>query len=173
MQVITLLDCSKEDTASTEVLQRFHISLHLINTIFNGLLAGCQAGNVSPASEGVPTCCGMSWCTLNRRGHWHSSSCAGLGTQTLPFYCSSAHTLSSSSALNVRKESLRRVNELHLLSLSLWGQGNPLAPGGNQPLSFELHLLLSGAAPVNVFLKNSAVVSFFCTDIMYSVHKLR
>lgn len=60
MQAITLLDCSKEDTVSTEVLQHFHISLNLINTIFYGLLTGCQAGNVSPASEGVQTRCGMS-----------------------------------------------------------------------------------------------------------------
>lgn len=44
---------------------------------------------------------------------------------------------------------MKRVNELHLLSMSLWGKGNPLAPGGNLPLSFELHLLLSGAAPVS------------------------
>lgn len=65
---------------------------------------------------------------------------------------------------------MKRVNELHLLSVSVWGQGNTLAPGGNLP--FPLNLLVSGAAPVNVFLKNSALVSFFCTDIRYSVHKL-
>lgn len=102
-----------------------------------------------------------SWCTLNRRGHWHSSSCAGLSTRRTGFYCSSSLTLSSASALNVRKESVKRVNELHLLSVCLWGKGNPLAPGGNLPLSFELHLQVSGAAPVSVFLKNSAPVSFY------------
>lgn len=88
-------------------------------------------------------------------------------------FTAAPHTLSSSSALHVRKESMKRVNELHLLSVSLRGKGNPLAPGGNLPLSFELRLLLSGAAPVSVFLTNSASVSFFCTDIRYAVHKLR
>lgn len=68
---------------------------------------------------------------------------------------------------------MKRVNELHLLSVSLWRKGNPLAPVGNLSLFCELHLLVSGAAPMSVFLKTSALVSFFCTCIRYSVHKLR